>query len=438
MYDDTPSHVTIGLPSDPTDRKRVLALFINDTILQQLLDTFGEDASQTEFSPENLELLEATTHTLFSSCIVIGRLDTLFGQVFELFSQANLTTIFTTTLESLILDGSITRIESPSVMHALTQRLESSNQLNRLQNIILKLDVSNLDIDAILRVARKHHLFPALIHVYNQSLDDYVTPIAEMIRLLSGLDGDASSDELFSTLISYLSATLSGHSFPSGAPLPESISIKVILDAYGFLFSTSDCSWQGQRVLAVDIPFPYLTFFINRDVHQFITLVDGLLSGLALHRNKTSVDKSALQDNEAAGGVINEKTILTTLQLLVDQSNPCRETIQLRCFIARSFARLRGSMSLEQGTLQKLLKSLVTTVDEDSKQDRQKAVLELIRSGVVPEIEPSLDESLKWYEDAQFWQVYELLARSQMRLKLIVKVYYSWHYAWRKLITVFA
>lgn len=416
MYDETPTHVTVGLPSDPVERKRVLALFINDGILKQLLDAFGEDASQSEFTPENLELLEVTTRTLFSSCITIGRLDTLFGQVFERFAQANLTDTFMETLEPLVLDGSITDIESPLVMHALTRRLESTNQLSRLQSIILKLDVSTLDIDAILQVTGKHFLFSALIHVYNQAFHDYVTPIAEMIRLLSGRDDETMSAELLSTLFAYLSATLSGKSFPSGVPLPEDIASKVIRDSFGFLFSASDCTWQGQQVLDTDQHYPYLTFMVIRDPQSFITLIDGLLNDSNLRRGKASTNNSTIHPHQESELFIDEKFILTTLQHLVEQNTSSREMIQLKCFIARSFARLRGSMTLEHGTLEKLVQSLVALVDEDSRQERQNAVMDLIRAGA------AFDESLRRYEEAAFWQVYELLARSQMRLNLIVKV----------------
>lgn len=56
--------------------------------------------------------------------------------------------------------------------------------LNELEACVVNLDVASLDIDQLVRLGKTHCLYDALIHIYNQALGDYITPLTELLHLL--------------------------------------------------------------------------------------------------------------------------------------------------------------------------------------------------------------------------------------------------------------
>lgn len=54
-----------------------------------------------------------------------------------------------------------------------------------LENVLLSLDVSCLDLHQVLKLCKKLKLFNAWIHVTTKTLKDYISPLIEFLHLLT-------------------------------------------------------------------------------------------------------------------------------------------------------------------------------------------------------------------------------------------------------------
>ncbi|CCF41016.1 hypothetical protein CH063_02489 [Colletotrichum higginsianum] len=61
--------------------------------------------------------------------------------------------------------------------------------------MIVHMETTTLDLDQITVLCKQHSLYDALIYVWNQALDDYITPLIDLLTLLVPLmsNGDYMS-----------------------------------------------------------------------------------------------------------------------------------------------------------------------------------------------------------------------------------------------------
>lgn len=117
-------------------------------------------------------------------CLLIGRLDLLFGLIYDLFSKDSVAHgIYLQSLESYILADRFDTI-SPAVLKDFINYSVENNHLNQLEQCLNRLDVSCLDLDQVIQVTRKHNLYMTLLHVYSEAFKDFTTVLKEILEKL--------------------------------------------------------------------------------------------------------------------------------------------------------------------------------------------------------------------------------------------------------------
>ena len=117
-------------------------------------------------------------------CLLIDRLDLLFGLIYDLFSKDSIAHgIYLQCLEPYILKNRFDTI-SPMVLRDFINYYIDNNHFNQLEQCLNRLDVSSLDLDHIIQISRKHNLYMTLLHVYSDAFKDFTTILREIIDKL--------------------------------------------------------------------------------------------------------------------------------------------------------------------------------------------------------------------------------------------------------------
>jgi hypothetical protein len=117
-------------------------------------------------------------------CLLIDRLDLLFGLIYDLFSKDSIAHgIYLQSLESYILANRFDTI-SPIVLKDFIHFYIENNHLNQLEQCLTRLDVSCLDLDQVTHLTRKYELYMTLLHIYSEAFKDFTTILKEIIEKL--------------------------------------------------------------------------------------------------------------------------------------------------------------------------------------------------------------------------------------------------------------
>lgn len=114
-----------------------------------------------------------------------------------------------TLLTDHICNGTLTYL-SPAVAQSLVYHLERKD-LQVLENVLLSLDISCLDLHQVLSICKKVKLYNAWIHITTKTLGDYTSPLTEFLTELT-----PDNNKLGNTMLVYVSACLAGLGYPTG------------------------------------------------------------------------------------------------------------------------------------------------------------------------------------------------------------------------------
>jgi hypothetical protein len=171
-------------------------------------------------------------------CVVTRRLDLLFGAIFRRFQSAGYTSVFLDVMEPYVLSDKLDYI-APEVMAHFVEHCKATNGVATVERCLLHMDVTIMDFDSIISLLRKNGMYSALFYVFNQGLNDYITPLEMVLERLFDVadrkdaaigvdqrrkDGLAQNDfeNLGYKAIIYLRHCFSGKSFPQETELqPE-------------------------------------------------------------------------------------------------------------------------------------------------------------------------------------------------------------------------
>ncbi|KAF7104037.1 hypothetical protein CFC21_104966 [Triticum aestivum] len=145
-------------------------------------------------------------------CVHIGRNDILFDTVFSKFVAAQSGGVFLEALEPYILKDMLGSLP-PEIMQALIEHYSGKGWLQRVEQCILHMDISSLDFNQVVRLCREHGLYGALIYLFNQGLNDFRTPLEE---LLSVIQNATRKDATCYRILVYLKYCFQGLVFPPG------------------------------------------------------------------------------------------------------------------------------------------------------------------------------------------------------------------------------
>lgn len=316
--------------------------------------------------------IEQIANILFSTANKIGNPQLIFGQIHRLFSDFKLLPIYVSFydvktkndfLAASILNGDLTSISTPSIMHDLTQHLVSLQLYEKLENILCELDLLVLDTDSTLLLCSKHRLFKAMIRIYNLCLNDYITPICEIMKLLL-LTSEPCWAEGIEILFEYLESCLS------------SIDIDGVPEATAKLFFSAN-----REGLSGNLILKSLTdLSLKKSLHICEIILD-----------LSILDKSYI------------------VQYLVNLPTSGSSEAEINIFATKMILKHTIPFPLEY-VLQMIIKLSNCTVSEPI----QDSVISLISS-----YEVTVD--VKDFEKIYFWKVVEFLARKEHKYPLVME-----------------
>lgn len=177
------------------------------SILYAVLDYFGLQAIEgnPRTSCLDRDKARALADVAIDACMLISRQDVLFSEIAPRFLNSGFENVFLDCIEPRILNDQINGV-SAEVMQALVQHFVKRGQLERVEFLVVKLELSSLDLNQVIPLCLRFQIFSALIHIFSQALEDFQTPAVLMLVALSGEKG--SKPRVEQELLEYLKCCL--------------------------------------------------------------------------------------------------------------------------------------------------------------------------------------------------------------------------------------
>ncbi|KAG8213972.1 hypothetical protein J3R82DRAFT_10721 [Butyriboletus roseoflavus] len=422
-----------GLPDAAQEQKAVLGQKLHELMVASASYAFSEDrmTDGTHFSPDGrgvdrTSLFEGLVTSCARSCITLDDYNFLFEDLFQHFEDAGITRIYLEQLETFVLAGAIDFVP-PRITQRLVAFHDDSGQPALAERVIWHIDPSCLDINQAIRLCQTHQLWDALIYVYTRALQDYVSPIVELISLISqpplpgdpsvpngtGMQRTTSSLRHAYKIFPYLVNVLSGQTYPSGEPLPPDEAEHAKYDVYNFTFSGTSAVWPskgGHLILTgngAEPTYPYARLLLRFDAESF------------LHSLDIAFEDSFLTDSPNISRV---SIIKILLDIASCQDLPLSATIFINIFIARNipkYPQYIHTEDIDPRVLYDLLLSLATSLDPETREDRQLAA-EYLLSAYTPRDSSEIE---KIFENAGFYRILQNRHRHERQWTQLLSSY---------------
>ncbi|KAL7557061.1 hypothetical protein ACA910_009897 [Epithemia clementina (nom. ined.)] len=270
-------------------------------------------------------------------CVTTKRLDLLFGPIFRRFQSVGYLAVFLDVLEPYVLNDRLFYM-APEVMSFFVEHCKSNNGVATVERCLLHMDCTIMDFDSIIALLRNNDMYSAMFFVFNQGLDDYVSPLQmllervfdeadngnAMLRRGSRLQNDF--DKFGYKAILYLRFCFQGKSFPKEEPiLPEERQASVKPELLQFLtqgtYRAPDHAPRrksGNATAATlghrSYLYPYMRLLVQVDPGLLLETISDAL-------NERSSFEHDEQSNDGSGSIVAYPTeqgivdLLTTLIL---------------------------------------------------------------------------------------------------------------------------
>ncbi|KAL0935329.1 golgi complex component [Colletotrichum truncatum] len=434
--------LTIGLPEDTELRHSMVRDKLMEIMRASLKYAFTQ--RQRDRSAADDAHLRELAEICFTACHSVGDIDFLFDEMYEWYEDAGVEGIFLETMEPYILEKSIT-IVPPSIVKATVTHYVTKGWESRLEEMIVHMDTTTLDLDQITLLCKQHSLYDALIYVWNQALNDYITPLIDLLTLLLPLmsNGDYMSsgnmeDEIYGVnalkMFPYLSYTLTGRVYPTGEAMNDAVASKAKAEIYWFLFSGNSVTWpkgSSRRFLTrpdqhTEPSFPYLRLILKFDAPSFLSAVNEAFEDSFLN------DSPEKQVNGGIRGDVPEEQIfgLTVdrqyiVSILLEIMNPAdfaaEDTIYLDMFIARNLPKFPQYLLFPGSALMKVLTGLCNYPGADLAEDAQLSA-EYLLSIYQP---PDVNALIPMFKKAGFYRILKRQYKVDKQYGKLVQTYFE-------------
>jgi len=216
--------------------------------------------------------------------------------------------IFLEILEGFILNDQLPWIPN-HILADMFALYQYKNRLDVLEQMMLHLDPTQLDLNFVLPLVRGYRLFSAIIYFHNKGRTSFDRPLMDIWTTIidppsnasnvAAQDENGDEDKLSSMsvpmpipplgsmsedekqrlaykLLLYIDYTLRGKSFPvspSPQSLPRDIRAMAKAQVLSVLFR-KDLSIPHSTGVAVHLPdYPFLSYFLNLNAHAFLTVL---------------------------------------------------------------------------------------------------------------------------------------------------------------------
>lgn len=383
--------LTVGLPEDAALRHAIVQDKIMEIMSASLKYVFTQRKKRK--GDDDADHLRELAETCFAACQAIEAPEFLFGDMYEWYSEAEVQGLFLQTLELCILDETITVIP-PVVVKDLVNHYVSQGWESRLEEMICHMQTATLDLDQITLLCKQHSLYDALTYVWNQALNDYITPMIDLLSLLlplmtdEGNVGGTTEDDYFSVnalkIFPYLSYILTGRAYPNGELMAEETASKAKAEIYWFFFSGKTIEWpkgSGKKFTTrpdddSEPAFPYLRMILKFDAPSFLSALNEAFEDSFLNdpsdNQMNGGSRMEMPEEQIFGMTINRQYVLSILLDVMNVKDFAPEdTIYLDMFIARNLPKFPQYLLFSGSTLCKVLTGLCNYPGDDLAEDAQ-------------------------------------------------------------------
>ncbi|XP_071937451.1 uncharacterized protein [Coffea arabica] len=289
---DGQAHGVIDLPRTLDDVQKTIMPYLAELLLSYVDEVFSYikvasgnqvgnsdqlDESKSSSDSDNPEIEEQYIRVggvAVEFCVHIKRTDILFDEIYAKFCAAKHKETFVELLEPYILKDMLGCLP-PAIMQALVEHYSMKGWLQRVEQCVLHMDISSLDFNQVVRLCREHRLHGALIYLFNKGLDDFRTPLEELLVVLQQCERENASVLGYRILV-YLKYCFHGFAFPPGhGTLSPTRLLSIRKDILAFLLEDSSIpNPQALTNSMSDKPFPNLCHLLDLDTEATLDVLN--------------------------------------------------------------------------------------------------------------------------------------------------------------------
>ncbi|KAG0190180.1 Vacuolar protein sorting-associated protein 8 [Apophysomyces sp. BC1034] len=348
----------VGLPEDEAMRKQVVGEKLMELLAASLNYAFSSKRTYEGMADETSGGGSVLFHDLAAGCVEaclsMNNLEFLFDTVYDRFAESSVKGVFLEVLEPYIVQQRLSDIP-PSIMKDLVDHYGQKKMLRELEQVIWHVNPQCLGIDQIVSMCHREGMYEAMMYVWNRSMDDYVSPVVEMLKVIREVlkaenartvdtesyappsmmmrSASAESGTVQSTaetsprqsaerLFDYLKLVLTGKTFPDGLQMSNSRANEARSAVYSFVFSGRCVLWPrigGKLVLTADDEkemseptYPYLRLLLRFNTKKFLEALVVAFEDPWLNGGDDILTSKA-EPEEMPGKVISRQIIINTL-----------------------------------------------------------------------------------------------------------------------------
>lgn len=374
-----------------------------------ILHKYIEDAiCQAPAATEQLYRETVPACVLYS--IELNELDILYNKLWEAVCiYASSKAVYLEALEPYLLNEQLADIP-PQIVQEFVQHYCNTKKLLALEACVVRIPVTSLDFHQVMSICWENGLYDAIIHLYTKGMQDYVSPLQELLQVLqsaiaAGKQLTNQQITLGNKILVYISCCLAGRGYPYGdvpADLVQTVKQRV--------FQCVTCQ-HSLNAKDTEKAYPYLRVLLQFDTREFLNVLalafeePEFTSELGIRRKQLMVDillHLVVQDEGFSASQVG--ALLTFLARQLAQNGPAE--------------RLHVDVSLFERVVEHLTEPGAVG---SQKEERQQALLELMQAGGLCQFDP--EELLKKANEAQFFRVMELLFLQRGDVHLVVDCY---------------
>ncbi|VDL80541.1 unnamed protein product [Nippostrongylus brasiliensis] len=178
--------------------------------------------------------------------------------------------IFLESLDEFVLDGAL-ESPPPALVSAYITHLASEGHFSQLQASVVRFPIESIDLHYVMSTCKQNGLYDGIIYVMNKALNDYLSPLEEMLTDVSSFAShEVMSDsevERGNRLLLYLHCCLAGHAYPYGTLPPDQL-CTVPTQVYRCITSL-----KGKDGSSSGVSYPYLRILLLFDAQQFTHVI---------------------------------------------------------------------------------------------------------------------------------------------------------------------
>jgi vacuolar protein sorting-associated protein 8 len=425
--------ITVGLPDDDNSRHAIVKEKLLEMISASLRYVLSGSSLQNGQLESKEKLYDDLASSSFSACLAMKDMDFLFEEVFEAFKAASAEAIFCQTLEPYILSETIASIPT-EVLKDLVTHYNSEDKARQLEDIICHLDARMMDINETTTLCKRYHLYDGFIHIWNQALEDYITPLVELLsivkQILDSSSQDPNQDHWTQKMFPYLAHTLTGKEYPSGAEMSDEEAFKAQVELYGFIFSPKSVQWPPGTATVfraidskTDEPeYPYLYLILTFDAPSFLSMLHEAFEDPFLNGSSANGTETGTNGVKETRRLPTRQTIISILLDVMGEGKfDSEDSIYLDMFIARNLPKFPQFIGLPGNVIDKLLHRLCDYPSEELADDCQLSI-EYLLSYYHPS---ELAKLTPQFRKAGFFRVLKSIYKSSRQYSQLLQTYFE-------------